>query len=185
MDLLRLILFLGLLSRRMLLEILKRRHKVQRLKRPRVKFVKIFKGIVQLFLVIQTLFLNLLPISDQLKHFEMIGLAIYFVGLGTTMMGRLQLGKNWADVEDCQVLSRQSLVTSGIYHYIRHPIYVGDLLLFVGLEVALNSWLVLGTLILIPILIKQTSREEILLSQTFPDYNDYYARTKKFIPFIL
>ena len=115
----------------------------------------------------------------------MIGTTIYFGGLAMAVIARLQLGKNWANIEDCRVSSGQSLITSGIYRYIRHPIYTGDILLLVGLELALNSWLVLGGIILFAVVIKQALAEENLLTQAIPAYKAYCGRTKRFIPFIL
>ena len=109
------------------------------------RWLQSFKALVLAFVAFQTLFLDLLPIYERPHHFRIIGTGIYFVGLATAVIGRLQLGKNWLDLEDYQLLAGQSLVTHGIYRYIRHPIYTGDILLLVGLELALNSWLVLAS----------------------------------------
>jgi len=68
---------------------------------------------------------------------------------------------------------------------IRHPIYVGDLLLLIGLELALNSWLVLPAIILVPIVLAKAVQEERLLTQTLPGYEEYCRRTKRFVPFLL
>jgi protein-S-isoprenylcysteine O-methyltransferase Ste14 len=153
--------------------------------KPYAWLVKSIKAMVFIFLAFQTLFLDLLPITDHPTSLRIIGTLVYFVGLVTAVNGRLHLGTNWADLEDYQVLPKQSLVTNGIYRYIRHPIYTGDILLLVGLELALNSWLVLATPIPLLIIIKQALAEEALLSQTFRVYDAYCSQTKRFIPFIL
>ena len=189
MEILRLILFLGLVFHKLLWEVLKRRDRVPGVhkdssKPQRTWFVKFTKGIVLAFLVFQTLFLDLFPITDQATPLKIIGTAIYFVGLVTAVIGRLQIGKNWVDLEDYQVLPEQSLVTSGIYRYIRHPIYAGDLLLLLGLELALNSWLVGAVFIIILVVVRQTLVEEALLSRAFASYDAYCKRTKRFIPFV-
>ena len=137
-----------------------------------------------LFLLFQTLFLDLFPISDQATALRIIGTAIYFVGLGTSIIGRLQLGKNWTVLEDYQILPGQAHVETGIYRYIRHPIYTGDILLLLGLELALNSWLVVGVSIIILFVVRQAMKEEALLSRAFAGYNAYCRQTKKFIPFV-
>jgi protein-S-isoprenylcysteine O-methyltransferase Ste14 len=95
------------------------------------------------------------------------------------------LGKNWVDLEDYQVLPEQLLVTEGIYRYVRHPIYTGDVLLLVGLELALNSWLVVAVLIPLAVFVRQALAEEALLSRVFPEYAAYCQRTKRFIPFLV
>lgn len=190
METVRLILFSGLVLHKLLWEVLKRRERRssvrrQSLKNPGSRVVKLVKGIVLAFLAVQTLFLDLFPISDHSTTLRMFGLAIYFIGLTTAVIGRLHLGKNWVDLEDYQVLPQQSLVRQGIYRYIRHPIYTGDILLLIGLELALNSWLVLAVAIPLLIAVKQTMTEEALLARVFPDYSAYCGQTKRFIPFII
>jgi protein-S-isoprenylcysteine O-methyltransferase Ste14 len=116
---------------------------------------------------------------------RIIGVIIYLIGLSMAILGRFQLGQNWIDLEDYRVLAGQSLVTHGIYRYVRHPIYTGDLLLLLGLELALNSWLVLGVCIPLLIVLRQAMAEEALLAQAFPGYDAYRARTGRFLPFFL
>jgi protein-S-isoprenylcysteine O-methyltransferase Ste14 len=189
MEPLRLTLFLGLVLHKFLWELLRRRDGAARVRlqsKARGRWLlKLIKGLVLGFLAFQTLFLDLWPISDQPSQLRILGTAIYFLGLVTAAVGRLQLGKNWVDLEDYQVLPNQLVITHGIYRYIRHPIYVGDILLLVGLELALNSWLVLGVVLLLLVVIRQALAEEYLLSQKFPLYNDYCTQTKMFIPFLL
>ena len=189
MIFLRLILFLGLASHKLLWELMRRAEsrpppKRVSAERPWVRLVKIGKVTTLAFLVCQTLFLNLFPIARRPKLLRVLGVGLYFLGLATAVTGRLQLGKHWADLEDYKVLQDQSLVTGGIYRYIRHPIYSGDVLLLTGLELALNSWLVLAVLVPLAVVIRQAGKEELVLSRAFPEYVSYRARTKKFIPFV-
>jgi protein-S-isoprenylcysteine O-methyltransferase Ste14 len=190
MEILRVILLLGLVFHKVLWEMLRRRDggygKRRRMAKDRGKsLVKSIKAVVLAFLIIQTAFLDILPISSRPTIVKMLGVCIYFLGLGTAVVGRIQLGKNWADLEDYQVLQGQSLVSSGIYRYIRHPIYAGDILLLLGLELALNSWLVLAVLAPLLVAVRQALVEEAVLLRAFPDYADYCARTKRFIPFVV
>lgn len=183
-------LFLGLVLHKVVWEVLGRRERKPRvwkqfLRMPGRGLVKLLKGVVLAFLGFQTIFLDLFPIAEEPTKFRIIGTAIYFGGLATAVIGRLQLGKNWMDLEDYEVLAGQSLVANGIYRYIRHPIYTGDVLLLVGLELALNSWLVLGISIPLLVVIRQALAEEAVLSRAFPGYEAYCMRTKRFIPFLL
>lgn len=187
---LRIILFLGLLAHKLLWEVLKARSALPKRGRVALRFsavsiVKAIKGAALIFLLIQTLFLDIFPISQDPQSLIYIGVMIYSIGLATAAIGRIQLGQNWVDLEDYQVLPEQSLVTEGIYRFVRHPIYVGDIALFIGLELALNSWLVLGAFLLIVIVLRQTQAEEAMLTKIFPEYRAYSQRTKRFIPSIL
>lgn len=194
-TILRAILFLGLVFHKILWEALKRRaqRSAQHAQQqpgaqaggPLKRLLKTAKGLALVFIVVQTLFLEVFPIAEDPSWLSVIGTALYAVGLATAVIGRVQLGGNWANLEDYQVLPGQSLVMRGLYRYIRHPIYAGDVLLLLGLELALNSWLALGIPLLLLVVIRQASEEEALLSRALPDYDAYRARTKRFIPFVL
>jgi protein-S-isoprenylcysteine O-methyltransferase Ste14 len=76
-------------------------------------------------------------------------------------------------------------VQHGIYHYIRHPIYTGDLLLLIGLDLALNSWLVLAVELLAAVVVRRTLAEDALLAQRLANSRTSCALTQRFIPFVL
>lgn len=190
MEILRLVLVLGMVFHKLVWELLKVRAGVQANRTGNTvglkkRVLKYCKGAVLIALVFQTLVLDLFPITNESSTLRAFGLTLYSLGLATAVFGRLQLGMNWANVEDYQVLPQQSLVKSGIYGFIRHPIYTGDLLLLIGLELALNSWLVLAVILPLVVVAKQATAEESLLSQRFAEYKDYCKQTKRFIPFVV
>ncbi len=153
--------------------------------RPRTRLIKLLKVAMLAGIVGQTLFLpDFPPISNAPEPLRAIGLLIYGAGLVTAIIGRVQLGDNWANLEEFQVLPNQSLVTTGIYRHIRHPIYTGDVLLLLGLELTLNSWLVLGILPVLIFVRRQARAEEAMLTATFPGYEAYRQRTRMFIPLV-
>lgn len=186
-DLVRLLLFLGLVAHKAVWEVLKR---ADRLQRPatvplQLRLVKALKIVVLAFLLVQTLFLEIAPISAAPGRLQVLGGALYLLGLGLAIAARVQLGRNWLDLESFDVLPSQTIVDRGIYRYVRHPIYTGDLLLVTGLELALNSWLVLAVVPLAAFVVRQVMAEETLLSRTLPSYARYCAETKRFIPFVV
>lgn len=185
MTILRLVLFLGLVVRRVHIEVLRHKHGVGLVRRPGAGLLRLSKWLVQIFLAVQALFLDVFPISSQPGTLRVPGVALFCAGLAMTLAGRQGLGRNWVDLEDYRIVPGQSVVTRGPYRYLRHPVYTGDLLLFIGLELALNSWLVVAAIPLAVIMIKQASAEEVLLSETFPQYKAYCERTKRFIPFVV
>jgi protein-S-isoprenylcysteine O-methyltransferase Ste14 len=185
MSVLRILLFAGLLLRRLNLEVLKRAGTRPETRTRRVSLAKLVKGGVQLFLGVQTLFLTILPISAEPGLLRAVGTVLFVLALVLTMVSRRQLGKSWVDLEEARILPEHRLVSHGVYRYVRHPIYTADLLLFVGLQLALNSWLVLGALVLLPVLFWRTSREERQLADAFPGYAEYRKRTKRFVPFVV
>lgn len=188
LNIMRAFLVLGLVAHKAVWEVLKRRARVpqkQEHSSPVTSLVKLAKITVLVFLVCQTIFLDLFPILSEPRLLQMIGSVTYLAGLMIAIIGRLQLGANWVDLEDYQVLPNQSLIVNGIYRYIRHPIYTGDILLVLGLQLTLNSWLVLAVPLLVLIVVRQAIVEESLLATRFTDYGPYSSQTKRFIPFIV
>jgi len=77
------------------------------------------------------------------------------------------------------------LVTTGIYSYIRHPMYASVILFctaMLGTHLNCINGLVFAVLLLD--LWLKLRHEERLLSERFPEYRDYQNRTKMIIPFI-
>lgn len=187
---LRIYLLCGLVFHKVVWEVLKRRNPHHANARPappiRVRLIKGVKTLILLGFVVQTvIWQDILPISDEPLVLRVVGVALFTIGLLVAVFGRLLLGDNWSDIEAAEVFGDHRVVRAGIYQYIRHPIYVGDLLLICGLELALNSWLVLGVALLTPVVLRQAVREEMNLRKTLPDYEAYCAETKRFIPFVV
>jgi protein-S-isoprenylcysteine O-methyltransferase Ste14 len=79
------------------------------------------------------------------------------------------------------------LVDRGLYHTIRHPAYLGQLIIFLGISTALSDWLsILG--MMIPVLAAYLHRmkieEKFLMKYLGQDYSDYQKKTKKLIPLV-
>ena len=126
----------------------------------------------------------ILPITPDAGALQALGVELSTVGWATAVSGRVQLGNSWANIDVGEVTTEHELVERGIYHFIRHPIYAGDLLLLLGFELALNSWLVLGVLLLTPVVVVQARREERTLEANLPGYREYRDSTKGFVPLV-
>jgi protein-S-isoprenylcysteine O-methyltransferase Ste14 len=71
------------------------------------------------------------------------------------------------------------VVSTGPYAMVRHPMYAGGALMFVGFPLLLGSWWgQLGTLAMILLLAVRISREEQVLRQGLPGYDAYAARVR-------
>ena len=188
--LLRVYLLFGLILHKFTWEILKNRRTIAANKggqqqSTRVRLVKLAKLAILLGILLQTVTPTVLPILAQPFMLRVVGFIVYTLGLVTAISARLELGNNWLDIEQARVMARHDVVATGIYRFIRHPIYVGDLLLLSGLELALNSWLVLGVAILTPLVLTLAIREERMLVQSLPGYEAYCKKTKRFVPLLI
>jgi len=78
--------------------------------------------------------------------------------------------------------ARGELVTDGIYRYVRHPQYLGILMLTGAF---LIQWPTLLTLVMWPILVlmyyRLAKKEESELEAKFPEYGDYKRRVPMFL----
>ena len=186
MLLLKLYLFIGLVLHKVIWEALRiRGGAAPDTKGGSISLVKAVKVSILLGILIQIWLPDIFPISSEPGFIRMCGVALFSVGLLTAITARIQLGNNWSNIETGRVLEKQDVVDKGLYGYIRHPIYTGDLLLLIGLELALNSWLVLAALLLCPIVMWKAVKEERMLLQELKGYVEYHRRTKRFIPFLI
>jgi protein-S-isoprenylcysteine O-methyltransferase Ste14 len=111
------------------------------------------------------------------------GFVLFFSGLALNWIGIGTLKKQWSVA--VVVSQDHQLVDTGVYRFIRHPIYTGVLLELLGFGVALANWLSI-LLILLPNIASLAYRiivEEKVLERHFGDqYRDYEHRTKRLIP---
>jgi protein-S-isoprenylcysteine O-methyltransferase Ste14 len=80
----------------------------------------------------------------------------------------------------------QQLVTTGVYGFVRHPMYLGALLMFLGAPFLLASyWGIAVAAVIILLVAFRTVGEERMLMQEFPNYREYKQTVKyRLIPYI-
>jgi protein-S-isoprenylcysteine O-methyltransferase Ste14 len=80
----------------------------------------------------------------------------------------------------------QTVITTGPYHYVRHPLYAGGLFLFLGTPLLLGSWYgFLLILLFLPALLVRAVLEERTLLQELPGYDAYMTQVKyRLIPYV-
>jgi protein-S-isoprenylcysteine O-methyltransferase Ste14 len=120
----------------------------------------------------------LLPDWLRLVMVGVAALGILFVSWGYWV-----LGKNWAPSVS-GVKKDTVLVTTGLYDFVRHPIYSGAFIFLAALTlVAANLLILLPTLALLTLLYASIDEEEAMLIVRFGDeYREYMKRTPRFIP---
>ena len=75
------------------------------------------------------------------------------------------------------------LITSGVYKWVRHPIYSGLILILAGISLySMNIPRSCITGLLLLLFYFKSGYEEQLLMQKYPLYSDYLAKTGRFIP---
>ncbi len=93
------------------------------------------------------------------------------------------LGENYSPCFDSHRPFR--LVKQGPYKYVRHPIYLANILLCAGYSLASCSlWVLAFSGYGAFKMLRAMEEEESYLSKTFPGYETYQAKTSRLIPFI-
>lgn len=114
-----------------------------------------------------------------------IGLLLILAGAFIRWVSIFQL-KN-AFTVDVAIGNEHTLKTDGMYKSIRHPSYLGILLIMTGFSICMNS-VISVLIVVIPmflVLLYRISVEEKVLFDEFGDaYNSYKAGTKRLIPFV-
>ena len=106
-------------------------------------------------------------------------------GLIVAMMARRTLAGNWSGAVAFK--ENHQLITTGLYHYVRHPIYTGILLLVLGTALSVGTLSAgIGFVIIVLGIGFKLRAEEALLTKHFPkEYPAYKNRTKALIPYIV
>jgi len=106
--------------------------------------------------------------------------AALLIGLGSlgSFLVLWRLGKSFSIMPEAR-----KLVTAGPYAWARHPLYAVEIITIIGTAIQFQaplSWLI--ALAVVGMLWIRTRYEEQVLEENFPEYGEYRARTKRFIP---
>jgi protein-S-isoprenylcysteine O-methyltransferase Ste14 len=111
-----------------------------------------------------------------------LGLALFTAGGVLRLWPVFVLGHRFSGLVAIQ--PGHTLVTTGIYNLIRHPSYLGLLVNTLGWALVFRSTVgvLLAALLLLPILARIRSEENLLRTQFGADYDAYRARTSRLLP---
>jgi protein-S-isoprenylcysteine O-methyltransferase Ste14 len=117
--------------------------------------------------------------------FFVIGSILALTGLIIRVTSILQLKQQFTYT--VTKIENHKLIKTGLYRIIRHPGYLGQLIIFLGISTCLSNWISI-ILMLIPVLLGYLNRinieEKFMAEQLGQKYLDYQKRTKRLIPMI-
>ncbi len=114
---------------------------------------------------------------------SVIGLVLVAVGLTIAMLVTIQNGYAAANVT---VESGQQLASTGWYGFVRHPMYFGNVILMIGVPLALGSyWGLLIVIAGLAVLVLRINDEEALLTQQLAGYREYMQKVHyRLMPYV-
>ncbi len=85
-----------------------------------------------------------------------------------------------------EIVEGQKVISTGLYARVRHPMYVGVLIMVIGIPLALGSWWGLAIIALaLPVLIWRILDEEELLKKDLPGYTEYAQKVRyRLVPYL-
>ena len=139
------------------------------------------------------IWIALMPLDARRFHWTpRLPLAVELVGDALLALSWLLLFRSFADNTFGSALVRvqtergHRVVSTGVYGWVRHPMYLGATLMFVGGPLVTGAVSALGVglaLVVLPAL--RSLDEEALLTRELPGYAEYRGRVRyRFVPFV-
>jgi protein-S-isoprenylcysteine O-methyltransferase Ste14 len=147
-------------------------------------------AVVVILLLFGALFF--LPFADRRSVSVMIdsqavrwlGLVLAGFGLVLIFWSGVALGKMYSP--EVTIQKKHQLVTTGLYRYIRHPRYLGVVLVALGLSFLFRSWIGLAANIpVLGVLLFRIKDEEAFMHQEFgPEWEAYCKQSWRLMPYL-
>jgi protein-S-isoprenylcysteine O-methyltransferase Ste14 len=156
------------------------------------KYLRHQHVLVILILLFWSAILFFLPLADRRsigvmmvsQEIRWLGLVLFGLGLATILSARVTLDRMYS--LDVTIQKNHQLITTGLYRYIRHPIYSGVIIQALGFSLLFRSWI--GLAAMIPVaaffLLRIKDEEAVLQKEFGPQWKTYCERTWRFIPYL-
>lgn len=125
------------------------------------------------------LFLSFLSRPESINPTAVLAGDIFIIaGMAFSVYSVPHLGKNFSIIPQAR-----NLVQSGPYKFVRHPLYLGELISSVGLVLAAVTFsMILYFVCLVICQVYRALQEEKILTSVFPEYHNYRSKTARFLP---
>ena len=114
---------------------------------------------------------------------RLVGGVIFLTGDFLYVLTHKTLGRNWSPM--LEIMENHTLVTTGPYQYVRHPLYAAFLIVAVGMALLSANWLLALTWTGASIVVVacRIPVEEAMMIEEFGDrYREYMKHTGRLLP---
>jgi len=111
------------------------------------------------------------------------GVACLAAGLWLFYRSHADLGRYWSVT--LEVRENHRLITEGVYHNVRHPMYAALFLYSIGQVLALPNWIAGPSYLVsfgILFMFRMRVEEQMMLDAFGNEYRTYMAKTKRLVP---
>jgi len=150
----------------------------------REKFIYYFVslGLVPIFIYLFTSWIDTfqLPFPSWIRW---IGVAIILTGDLLFVWSHRALGRNWSPI--LEIRKGHTLITSGPYKFIRHPMYAAIFIIGTGISLLSSNWIVALSYMLPVIcmyLVRISDEERMMIEQFGDEYIEYIRSTNRLVP---
>lgn len=145
-------------------------------------YVLIQAGLLGILFLGPTDWWGILPLSQRVSEIlKMIALILFPLGVLIAIVAAIQLKRNLTPLP--MPVEHGELIQTGLYAYVRHPIYLGVILMALAWFLHTQAVLTLVEFIAVMIFFEVKSRqEEYWMRQVYPEYAEYQRRTAKLVP---
>jgi protein-S-isoprenylcysteine O-methyltransferase Ste14 len=120
----------------------------------------------------------LLPPQELSTALYLFSLLLLIAGTAFAIWALLVLGRSISLMPEAR-----RLVTSGPYAFVRHPLYLGEMVAIAGIGLQhFSVWALLLIGLGWAFQFQRMKYEEEVLSRSFPGYGEYMARTSRLVP---
>lgn len=138
-----------------------------------------------LLVLLQFIFIAILLIEHGLHTPSIFALLIFLLGCGFGLYTVKHNPLSNFNITP-EIKANASLITTGAYRYIRHPMYFSVLLMMLGVVLSKPTLLSLFIFVLLGVtLFLKAHKEEMLWVEQSSEYRNYMCKTKRIIPFVL
>jgi len=142
------------------------------------------KSKILVFLQFFIIFLMLLLAIDTPTHYLVSGVVITLLGIIIGIIAIKTHEKGNFNIRP-DIKEHCTLVTHGIYAYVRHPMYLSVLTMMFGVMlIYLNIYEIVLYILLVVVMLTKLFYEESLWECHSAEYERYKSNTKRLIPFI-
>lgn len=127
--------------------------------------------------------LLVIPALDHRLHWSTVSTTLVLVGNALVVIGFYFIFRvhreNTFTSATIEIAQNQTVVSTGPYAIVRHPMYVSALLYVIGTPLALASWWgLIGVMVIVPFLIWRLFDEERMLVANLAGYTDYQRKVR-------